>query len=90
LEISKQTRKSRILSVVFYSDRGLCVELGAEKLDNDGIYGYSPTEDFVKALEKEIAFQIENAISGRRTHSTLRNVHKRFQRATAHYKECGQ
>lgn len=67
-----------ILRVVFDPDLGLCVELGDKKVDNE-VYGFGPTQDFVRAMEKEISFQIRN-MGGLSEHPTLRKVHKRFRR----------
>lgn len=73
----EQFVKERIISLMFNPNLGLCVELGDEKIDNE-VYGYGPTQDFNKAVGKEIRFQIGNTgkLSG---HPTLRSVHKRFQ-----------
>ena len=71
---SEQSKKEGILSVVLYSDLGLCVELGDEKIDDDGIYGYAPTQGFIKALKKEIEFHVENTIGSLSEHPTLRRV----------------
>lgn len=35
---SEELKNERILSVVFNQDLGLCVELGDEKIDNEGIW----------------------------------------------------
>jgi len=71
------SRKERILSVVL-DPGGLGVELGDEEVDNE-VYGYGPTQDFIRAVAKEIRFQIRNT-GGLGEHSTLRRVHRRFQR----------
>lgn len=68
----------RILSVVFYPDLGLCIELGDEKIDKE-VYGYRATQDFIEAVAKEVGFHIENTILGPEGHPTLRKVQRRFQ-----------
>jgi len=75
--ISEEFRKERILSVLFEPDLGLCVELGDEEIDNE-VYGYGPTQDFIRAVAKEIRFQIRNT-GGLGEHSTLRRVHRKFR-----------
>jgi len=74
---SKEFRTERILSVVL-DPGGLGVELGDEKVDGE-VYGYGPTQDFIRAVAKEIRFQIRNTVGGLGEHSTLRRVHKRFR-----------
>ena len=56
---SEQFKEERILSVMFDRDLGLCIELGDEKIDDDGIYGYAPTQGFIKALKKEIVLEVK-------------------------------
>jgi hypothetical protein len=68
----------RILSVMFYRDLGLCVELGDENFDNE-VYGYSPTQDFITAVEKEIKLQTENTLDAHQ--KALRTVQERFCKA---------
>jgi len=75
---SKEFEEEKILSVVFDRDLGLCIELGDEKLDDDGIYGYAPTQVFVEMLKKEIEFHLGNTIGGLSEHPTLRRIHRRF------------
>ena len=74
---SEQFEKERILSVVFDQGLGLCVELGDEKLD-EGVYGYGPTQDFIRAVAREISFQIRNT-GDIEEHPTLRKVQRRLR-----------
>lgn len=78
---SEELEQEKILCVVFDPDLGLCVELGDKKIDKE-VYGYGRTEDFIKALGKEIEFQIGNTgdIGGG---STLRKVQERFRQGLA-------
>lgn len=76
---SEQFKEERILSVMFDRDLGLCIELGDEKIDDDGIYGYAPTQGFIKALKKEIEFHIENTLGILSEHPTRRRVYRRFR-----------
>jgi len=76
---SERFKEERILSVVFDRDLGLCVEFGDEKIDEDGIYGYAPTQGFIKALKKEIESHVRNTIGGLSEHPTLRRAHRRFR-----------
>jgi len=75
---SREFKGEGILRVVFDADLGLCVELGDEKFD-DEVYGYGPTQDFIKAVAKEIRFQAGNT-GDLGEHPTLRRVHRRFRK----------
>jgi len=74
---SEQFKEEGILSVVFDPDLGLCGWLGDKRIDNE-VYGFGPRQDFVRALEGEIRFQIGN-MGGLGEHSTLRRVYRRFR-----------
>jgi hypothetical protein len=78
---SEELEQEKILCVVFDPDLGLCVELGDKKIDKE-VYGYAPTQDFIRALAKEIEFQIGNTgdVGG---DSTLGRVQKRFRKSLA-------
>ena len=74
---SKEFKEERILSVVFDKELGLCGWLGDKRIDGE-VYGFGPRQDFIRALTKEMKFQIRN-MGGLGEHPTLRRVLKRFQ-----------
>ena len=79
---SEQFKEERILSVVFDPDLGLCGWLGDKRIDNE-VYGFGPRQDFIRAVSKEMRFQIRN-MGGLGEHSTLRRVHRRFRQGLEH------
>ena len=82
---AKQLKRKRILSLVCDFDLGLCLELGDENVDNE-VYGFAPTHDFVKALEREIRFQTGN-VGKLDKHPTLRRVIERALKYQIKHKE---
>jgi hypothetical protein len=74
---SKEFREEEILSVVFDNELGLCGWLGDKRIDN-AVYGFGPRQDFIRALENKIKFQIRN-MGGLSEHPILRRVVRRFQ-----------
>jgi hypothetical protein len=74
---SKEFREQGILSLVIDKELGLCSWLGDERID-DALYGFGPRQDFIRALEKEMKFQIRN-MGSLSEHQILRRVVERFQ-----------
>lgn len=69
----------KVISIVFNSDLGLCVELGDREVDGE-VYGYGPTQNFILAVIKEIWLHTRNTIGNLDTHPTLKRVHERLQK----------
>lgn len=66
------------MSVVLNSDLRLCVEFGDIDMDGE-VYGYGPTQNFIRAVIKEIWIHTRNTIGNLDTHPTLKIVHERLQ-----------